>query len=248
MGDVVGEVAESEGGAAEVFESAVDGFGRAVAGARAVEVGQLSSLDRLLVVAERPAEGKRARCQAQGVNFMAIIVRRCGARFHIAQTRDLGGYLCGRRLYETMLLWETDPSLRDNELGAAFADVWCAIPKVVFSRTLDSVQATPGSPRRRWPRRPLRRATRPTRTSRSAVVLSDDELRRLLDAAKGTDFGAHRDTASLRRSSTPGSGSTRSLHSPSTASASTWMCCGYSASRGHHRRCVELVDTRSGVG
>jgi hypothetical protein len=39
-----------------------------------------------------------------------------------------------------MLVWETDPSLRDNALGAAFADVWCAIPKVVFSRTLDSVQ------------------------------------------------------------------------------------------------------------
>ena len=39
-----------------------------------------------------------------------------------------------------MLVWETDPSLRDNELGAAFADVWCAIPKVVFSRTLDGVQ------------------------------------------------------------------------------------------------------------
>src|SRR5438477_3445568 len=61
-------------------------------------------------------------------------------RFHIAQTRQLGGYLCGRRLYETMLVWETDPSMRDNELGAAFADVWCALPKVVFSRTLDSVQ------------------------------------------------------------------------------------------------------------
>jgi hypothetical protein len=39
-----------------------------------------------------------------------------------------------------MLPWETDPSMRDNELGAAFADVWCAIPKVLFSRTLDSVQ------------------------------------------------------------------------------------------------------------
>ena len=38
-----------------------------------------------------------------------------------------------------MLVWETDPSLRDSELGAAFPDVWCAIPKVVFSRTLDSV-------------------------------------------------------------------------------------------------------------
>jgi dihydrofolate reductase len=61
-------------------------------------------------------------------------------RFHLAQTRELGGYLCGRRLYETMLVWETDPSLRDTEHGAAFAEVWCAIPKVVFSRTLDSVQ------------------------------------------------------------------------------------------------------------
>ena len=39
-----------------------------------------------------------------------------------------------------MQVWETDPSLRDNEPGAAFADVWCAIPKIVFSHTLDSVQ------------------------------------------------------------------------------------------------------------
>lgn len=61
-------------------------------------------------------------------------------RFHLAQTRELGGHLLGRRLYETMLVWETDASLRESELGAAFADVWCALPKVVFSRTLESVQ------------------------------------------------------------------------------------------------------------
>jgi dihydrofolate reductase len=61
-------------------------------------------------------------------------------RFHVTQTRELGGFLLGRRLYETMLVWETDPSMRDSELDAAFADVWSAIPKVVFSRTLDSVQ------------------------------------------------------------------------------------------------------------
>jgi dihydrofolate reductase len=61
-------------------------------------------------------------------------------RFHTAQVRELGGYLLGRRLYETMLVWETDPSMRDDELQVAFADVWCAIPKVVFSRTLASVQ------------------------------------------------------------------------------------------------------------
>jgi dihydrofolate reductase len=61
-------------------------------------------------------------------------------RFHISQVRELGGYLLGCRLYETMLPWETDPSMRDNEPWDVFADVWCALPKVVFSRTLDSVQ------------------------------------------------------------------------------------------------------------
>jgi dihydrofolate reductase len=39
-----------------------------------------------------------------------------------------------------MLPWETDPSMREDELGAEFADVWCALPKVVFSGTLDSVR------------------------------------------------------------------------------------------------------------
>src|SRR5213080_5421096 len=61
-------------------------------------------------------------------------------RFHLEQVRGLGSCLLGRRLYETMLVWETDPSMRDNEDTDAFADVWSALPKVVFSRTLESVQ------------------------------------------------------------------------------------------------------------
>ena len=88
---------------------------------------------------------------SMGVSLDGFIADREGAfgwgvpseeqfRFHLAQTRELGGFLSGRRLYETMLVWETDPALRDDELGAAFADVWCAIPKVVFSRTLEGVQ------------------------------------------------------------------------------------------------------------
>ena len=88
---------------------------------------------------------------SMGVSVDGFIADRDGAfgwtvpseeqfRFHIEQVRELGAYLCGRRLYETMLVWETDPSLRDSELGAAFADVWCALPKVVFSHTLESVQ------------------------------------------------------------------------------------------------------------
>ncbi|HLW95966.1 MAG TPA: dihydrofolate reductase family protein [Solirubrobacteraceae bacterium] len=61
-------------------------------------------------------------------------------RFHIAQIRELGGLLLGRKLYETMLVWDTDPSLRNGEPGAEFADVWSAIPKVIFSRTLERVE------------------------------------------------------------------------------------------------------------
>ena len=61
-------------------------------------------------------------------------------RFHIQEVSELGSFLCGRRLYETMLVWDTDPSLREDALGAEFADVWCAIPKVIFSRTLDTVE------------------------------------------------------------------------------------------------------------
>src|SRR3954449_800380 len=61
-------------------------------------------------------------------------------RFHLDQVRGLGSCPLRRRLYETMLVWETDPSLRDNEDTDAFADVWGALPKVVFSRTLDRVE------------------------------------------------------------------------------------------------------------
>jgi dihydrofolate reductase len=61
-------------------------------------------------------------------------------RFHTEQVGELGGYLIGRRLYETMLVWETDPSFRETEDDRAFAEAWSAIPKVVFSRTLDRVE------------------------------------------------------------------------------------------------------------
>ena len=60
--------------------------------------------------------------------------------FHIEEVRGLGGCLFGRRLYETMLVWETDPSLRSSADMTEFADVWAALPKVVFSRTLDRVE------------------------------------------------------------------------------------------------------------
>src|SRR5215207_777776 len=69
-------------------------------------------------------------------------------RFHLDQVRGLGSCLLGRRLYETMLVWETDPSLRDNEDTDAFADVWSAPPHSTRP-TRTSRSAAPAWPRRR---------------------------------------------------------------------------------------------------
>src|SRR5215831_8120293 len=62
-------------------------------------------------------------------------------RAHIDEIREVGVHLMGRRLYETMLYWETadqDPSLGDTELE--WAALWNPLPKVVFSTTLSAVQ------------------------------------------------------------------------------------------------------------
>ncbi|GHE64130.1 dihydrofolate reductase [Streptomyces vinaceus] len=62
-------------------------------------------------------------------------------RFWIDEIRQVGVHLMGRRLYETMLYWETadqDPSLGAAELE--WASLWNPLPKVVFSTTLSTVQ------------------------------------------------------------------------------------------------------------
>jgi dihydrofolate reductase len=62
-------------------------------------------------------------------------------RFHTDRVRQLGAHLCGRRLYETMLYWETaDEGATLGIDGREFAEIWRALPKVVFSRTLESVE------------------------------------------------------------------------------------------------------------
>ncbi|MFE3445858.1 dihydrofolate reductase family protein [Nocardia sp. NPDC059180] len=61
-------------------------------------------------------------------------------RFHIEQTRGITAHLCGRRLYEAMLVWETAEQTMSDEAELEFARIWRPIPKVVFSRTLESVE------------------------------------------------------------------------------------------------------------
>jgi dihydrofolate reductase len=54
--------------------------------------------------------------------------------------RSAGTYLYGRRMYDTMAVWETEPALAtQSDLMSAFATAWQSADKVVYSTTLAAV-------------------------------------------------------------------------------------------------------------
>jgi dihydrofolate reductase len=54
--------------------------------------------------------------------------------------RPIGTYLYGRRMYETMVFWETASTGADQSAGVRdFAELWRVAEKVVYSRTLQTV-------------------------------------------------------------------------------------------------------------
>jgi dihydrofolate reductase len=54
--------------------------------------------------------------------------------------RGIGTHLYGRRMYETMAVWETEPALAaGSPVTEDFARIWQAADKVVYSTTLDAV-------------------------------------------------------------------------------------------------------------
>jgi dihydrofolate reductase len=56
--------------------------------------------------------------------------------------RRVGTYLYGRRMYETMVYWETAHALPDQPLVAEdFAELWQAADKIVYSKTLATVSS-----------------------------------------------------------------------------------------------------------
>jgi dihydrofolate reductase len=53
--------------------------------------------------------------------------------------RPVGTYLYGRRLYEVMVVWETDRTLAEQSpFLRDFAQIWQAADKIVYSRTLEA--------------------------------------------------------------------------------------------------------------
>jgi dihydrofolate reductase len=61
-------------------------------------------------------------------------------RFVTNLVRATRTHLYGRRMYETMMVWETDPNLAaESPLMRDFAEIWQAANKIVYSRTLGTV-------------------------------------------------------------------------------------------------------------
>jgi dihydrofolate reductase len=57
------------------------------------------------------------------------------------EIRGVGVHLMGRRLYETMLYWETaDQTQSLDDAEVEWTKLWNPLPKVVFSTTLSAVQ------------------------------------------------------------------------------------------------------------
>ncbi|MEP7066431.1 MAG: dihydrofolate reductase family protein [Gemmatimonadota bacterium] len=56
--------------------------------------------------------------------------------------RPIGTYLYGRRLYETMLVWEHPETFADEHpITQEFAALWKSAEKIVYSRTLERVSS-----------------------------------------------------------------------------------------------------------
>ena len=88
--------------------------------------------------------------------------------------RPIGTYLYGRRMYETMVFWETASTEPDEPaVFRDYAEIWRAADKVVYSRTLQSVSSAKTRIERDFDRDAVRRLTQ---SSQADVAIGGAEL------------------------------------------------------------------------
>jgi dihydrofolate reductase len=72
--------------------------------------------------------------------------------------RPVGTYLYGRRMYEVMAGWETDPRVAEQSpVTRDFAGIWQAAEKIVYSRTLEAASTARTRIERDFEPEPVRR-------------------------------------------------------------------------------------------
>jgi dihydrofolate reductase len=127
--------------------------------------------------------------------------------------RPVGTYLYGRRMYETMAVWETQPALAaQSELMADFANVWQAADKIVYSTTLHAVSTANTQLERRFDPG----SVRDMKTSAASDLTVGGPARRRTRSPPGWSMSAS--SSFIRCSSVK-----ESPHSPATP-ASSWSC------------------------
>jgi dihydrofolate reductase len=95
--------------------------------------------------------------------------------------RPIGTYLYGRRMYETMVYWETVLTGGDQAaVTRDFAEVWQAAEKVVYSRTLHTVSSDRTRIEREFDAAAINRLKE---NSRSDITIGGAELAGLAIAA-----------------------------------------------------------------
>jgi dihydrofolate reductase len=88
--------------------------------------------------------------------------------------RPVGTYLYGRRMYETMVYWETVSTDGDRSAASRdFAEIWRAAEKVVYSRTLQAVSSARTHIEREFDPEAIRRLKE---SSRSDITIGGAEL------------------------------------------------------------------------
>jgi dihydrofolate reductase len=104
-------------------------------------------------------------------------------RFITDLEREAGTFLYGRRMYETLMVWETDPALAARSaLWRDYAEMWQAADKIVYSTTLEAA---------------------PTRRTRVERAFHPEAVRRLKETAErdlhigGPTLAAHAFRAGL---------------------------------------------------
>ena len=85
--------------------------------------------------------------------------------------RPVGTHLYGRRMYETMVYWETDDD--QGAVGKDYAEIWRAAEKVVYSRTLQTVSSERTRVEREFDAEAIGRLKE---TSRSDIAIGGAEL------------------------------------------------------------------------
>jgi dihydrofolate reductase len=88
--------------------------------------------------------------------------------------RPIGTYLYGRRMYETMVFWETVSTGRDQPgVTRDFAEIWQAAEKIVYSRTLQTISSAKTRIDREFDTDAIRRLKA---TSESDITIGGAEL------------------------------------------------------------------------